>query len=214
MDAKEIREKAIKEAKSNIILDAALQVFADKGFHDTRLEDIAAVAGFSKASLYNYYESKEVLFMNLSVREFNRLFEKHEEILNRSISFVDKMREVLRATFNFFGNHFAIILAISNFQALSAINIDTFQKHHDMLFGKFKRSVRCIFDLYYNFYEKARNDGAFDSPLASDVIAKYFGGLVRGVLLEWKLSGTMGNIEQEVEQLTTFFCQGISCCQN
>ena len=41
------------------MLDAAMAVFAEKGFAAARLEDIAARAGVSKGTVYLYYESKE-----------------------------------------------------------------------------------------------------------------------------------------------------------
>jgi len=59
---KEVRDQTVRDAKTNLILDSALKVFSEKGYHETRLEDVAAAAGFSKASLYNYYEDKEEIF--------------------------------------------------------------------------------------------------------------------------------------------------------
>jgi AcrR family transcriptional regulator len=51
-----------KEARPAEITAAALEVFAEKGFAATRLEDIAHRAGVSKGTLYLYFETKEVLF--------------------------------------------------------------------------------------------------------------------------------------------------------
>jgi AcrR family transcriptional regulator len=51
-----------KDARPGELLAAALELFVERGFAATRLEDIAARAGVSKATLYLYYESKEDLF--------------------------------------------------------------------------------------------------------------------------------------------------------
>lgn len=51
-----------KEARPGEIAAAALEVFAEKGFAATRLEDIAARAGVSKGTVYLYFENKEALF--------------------------------------------------------------------------------------------------------------------------------------------------------
>jgi AcrR family transcriptional regulator len=56
------RSEAAREAKRQAILDAALDVFADKGFAETRLDDVAARAGVAKGTLYLYVASKEDLF--------------------------------------------------------------------------------------------------------------------------------------------------------
>jgi AcrR family transcriptional regulator len=46
-----------KEARPAELLAAALEVFAEKGFAATRLEEIAARAGVSKGTVYLYFES-------------------------------------------------------------------------------------------------------------------------------------------------------------
>ncbi len=54
--------KRRKEARPSELLAAALDLFVEKGFAATRLEDVAARAGVSKGTLYLYYENKEALF--------------------------------------------------------------------------------------------------------------------------------------------------------
>jgi AcrR family transcriptional regulator len=44
------------------ILDAALELFADKGYFGTSLRDVAAAVGVRESALYNYFKSKEALF--------------------------------------------------------------------------------------------------------------------------------------------------------
>jgi AcrR family transcriptional regulator len=52
-----------KEARPLELLDAALDVFAEKGFAAARTDDVAARAGVSKGTLYLYYPSKEALLV-------------------------------------------------------------------------------------------------------------------------------------------------------
>jgi AcrR family transcriptional regulator len=47
------------------LLDAAGQVFAERGFHGATLDDVAATAGVSKGALYHYFDSKEAVFLAL-----------------------------------------------------------------------------------------------------------------------------------------------------
>jgi AcrR family transcriptional regulator len=51
-----------KDARPQELLAAALDLFVEKGFAATRLEDVARRAGVSKGTLYLYYENKEELF--------------------------------------------------------------------------------------------------------------------------------------------------------
>ena len=66
MNAPEIRPQPRwtrrKEARPEEIISAALELFVERGYAATRLEDVAARAGISKGTLYLYFENKEDLF--------------------------------------------------------------------------------------------------------------------------------------------------------
>ncbi|RJG22547.1 TetR/AcrR family transcriptional regulator, partial [Massilia cavernae] len=51
-----------KEARPQELLAAALDLFVERGFASTRLEDVAKRAGVSKGTLYLYFTNKEELF--------------------------------------------------------------------------------------------------------------------------------------------------------
>ncbi len=51
-----------KDARPGELIEAALDVFAERGFAGARLEDIAQRAGFTKGTVYLYFRSKEELF--------------------------------------------------------------------------------------------------------------------------------------------------------
>jgi AcrR family transcriptional regulator len=57
-----------KEARPQELLEAALDVFAEKGFNAARVEEIAERAGVSKGTVYLYFDTKEAVFRSL-VRE-------------------------------------------------------------------------------------------------------------------------------------------------
>lgn len=56
------RRQRRKEARPSELTEAALDLFVEKGFAATRLEDVASRAGVSKGTLYLYFDSKEALF--------------------------------------------------------------------------------------------------------------------------------------------------------
>ncbi len=54
-----------KDEKKIKILKAAMDVFAEKGFHTARMADVAEIAEIGKGTIYEYFRSKEDLFMEL-----------------------------------------------------------------------------------------------------------------------------------------------------
>lgn len=56
------RRRRRKDARPTEIADAALVLFAERGFAATRLEDVATRAGVSKGTVYLYFQTKEALF--------------------------------------------------------------------------------------------------------------------------------------------------------
>lgn len=55
-----------KQARPGEILEAALSVFAEKGFAAARMDDIALKAGVTKGTIYLYFPSKEEVFKSLA----------------------------------------------------------------------------------------------------------------------------------------------------
>src|SRR6185369_5598431 len=81
-DEVQAKRERRKEARPGELLDAALDLFVEKGFAATRAEEVAARAGVSKGTLFLYFPSKEELFKavvreNISGRfqEWNQEFE-------------------------------------------------------------------------------------------------------------------------------------------
>lgn len=66
-----LKRRVVKptEQRRAEILDAALQLFSSKGFHDTTMEEVANAAGVAKGTIYLYFQSKEHLLLALK-RDF------------------------------------------------------------------------------------------------------------------------------------------------
>jgi AcrR family transcriptional regulator len=60
--------------QQQVILRAALEEFAARGFHDASLNRVIEAAGISKGSMYYYFDGKEDLYTYLAQTELERLF--------------------------------------------------------------------------------------------------------------------------------------------
>ena len=87
------RRERRKEARPGELLDAALDLFVEKGFAATRSEEVAARAGVSKGTLFLYFPSKEELFKAV-VRE--NISGRFKEWIDEFEAFEGDSAEMLR----------------------------------------------------------------------------------------------------------------------
>jgi len=62
----------IREEKREIIINSALKVFSERGYHASSIAEIAKEAKISKGLMYNYFESKESLLISI-LQEFIKM---------------------------------------------------------------------------------------------------------------------------------------------
>ena len=69
------RKKEERVLRKKRIINGALKVFNDVGIEKTTMDEIAAEAGFGKATLYYYYASKDEVFVDIMVKGWKDLWE-------------------------------------------------------------------------------------------------------------------------------------------
>lgn len=89
------RKEREYQARQSEILDAAEELFSQKGFHNVSMQEIAQKAEFAVGSLYKFFKSKEELYTALvfdRAREFHR---QAIQIFNQGGSVLEKIRSFL-----------------------------------------------------------------------------------------------------------------------
>jgi len=94
--------RAIREQQ---MLDAAVRVFSQRGFHAASMDDIADAAGISKPMVYAYLGPKEETFVACLHREGTRLMEAIAGVVELDLPVDEQMWRGLRAFFTFVGAH-------------------------------------------------------------------------------------------------------------
>ena len=77
------RERRLEHTRL-LLLDAAEEVFAEKGFTPATLDDIAHTAGYTKGAIYKHFATKEDLFLAVSDRYWRRYFDNFAEVMSTS----------------------------------------------------------------------------------------------------------------------------------
>ena len=79
------------------ILEAAAQVFRQKGYHGASMEDIAKAVNLQKPSLYHHVSSKQEILLALLDRALELLLERISAISTQNIPTDKKLQEMIRA---------------------------------------------------------------------------------------------------------------------
>ena len=74
------------------ILEAAAQIFSQKGYHATSMADIAAAVNLQKASLYHHVTSKQEILLTILDEALDLIISRVGEVMNRSIPADEKLR--------------------------------------------------------------------------------------------------------------------------
>ena len=209
MDAKTSREQVIRDTKHNLILDAARKVFSDNGFHNSKLDDIAQVAGFSKASLYNYFSDKEEIFLSLAIRDFDELLTKLRLGMKPSEPILSSIEYLFRTVFTFFGEQFGFLWETANYHMCQNFNASYLQKQHQELVQTFHSHYNDLINTSTEMFREARKRGEITSNVDEATLSRFIASLARGTIFEWKMSGKMGDIEKTVNDLLAFISNGL-----
>jgi len=106
----------IRESKKKLILDTALEQFANEGYYPTSISKIAKAAGISKGLIYNYFESKEDIIRIIilqGIKDLSNLFDPNKDgVLTKDEIryFIEEMFETVKRDQYFWKLYFMIFM--------------------------------------------------------------------------------------------------------
>ena len=87
-------EKKLTEIKRDDIIEAAVYEFKRNGFSATSMDRIAATARVSKRTVYNHFESKEILFQSITQEACDRITQVSEHPYSSTIPLDEQLRKI------------------------------------------------------------------------------------------------------------------------
>jgi AcrR family transcriptional regulator len=100
MTARRPRRQRRPDERPNELLEAALVVFSERGYHDASLDDVAAAAGVTKGAIYHYFDTKAELLLHAIEHHQSRGYEQLETSLpDSSAPATVRVRALLRKAF-------------------------------------------------------------------------------------------------------------------
>ena len=175
------------------IFDKYMELFEDKGYNDTSVEEITAVAGIAKGTFYYHFSSKEEVF-NFLIDEGMKLLMNNIEIkTSKAKNSIGKIKAIILIQIK-------IVVKYENFIRLVLSE----------MWGKDKRSVKCnqcILD-YIKAIEKVVQEGIDKNEIQgkdSETIAYNIFGLISACLIKKQ------KVDGEIDIIDTYeqFCRGM-----
>ena len=181
--------KEAKPDKRRVILDAAVIVFARRGFHQCRVSDIADEANVAYGLVYHYFRSKDEVLDTLFVERWNILLEFIAETDRQDIPPREKLHAISAAIIDFYRYDPALMKVIIVEVMRSANSFG--MRHSD----KIVEAYALIGDIV----SKAQAEGTFKREVSPRFAALAFYGAIEQVLTGW-IFGMLPEGEAEYEQ--------------
>jgi TetR/AcrR family transcriptional regulator, fatty acid metabolism regulator protein len=157
------------------ILDAAVRVFARRGFTACRVSDIADEAGVAYGLVYHYFQSKEQVLDTLFLERWDILLEAISDVDNRRGAARDKLYAVAGFIIDSY-RHDPELMKVIIVEVTRAAN--SFGARH---LDKIREAFARIADIVRN----AQQEGSFRTEIAPEFAAMAFYGAIEQVLTGW-----------------------------
>ena len=151
-----------KNQKRQNILNSAMALFKDKGFHNTKVEDIALSAGVGKGTLYEYFENKQDVFDEACIEYVDVIIESIKYISNMDDTFKNKLLILFNGKLKM-ESEFAdmtIDNILSNKNIISEKTIKT-------IIGK----ISEMYNIICNIIDQGKEEGIVINNIQSEIIA-------------------------------------------
>lgn len=187
--------------KRRRILDAAVAVFAQHGFYNAKVSQIAKEAGVADGTIYLYFKNKEDILIQVFIDAMDEILRRQEEALATTDAEdpVARLRTFTRIHFE----------SVAESQAMAEVitvelrQSSKFMRNTDMKpFGRYLGIIRRIVD-------DGVRAGIFAPDLDSRVIARAIFGAIDELALEWAMGNRGSSLVDACEHVTSLFISGL-----
>jgi AcrR family transcriptional regulator len=173
------------EEKRRLIVDAAVRVFARKGYHAARVGDIAEEAGVAHGLLYHYFPSKEEVLATLFRENWSELLRRFEQVAASDEPADEQLRGIAKILLRTWRNNPDLVTVMVRDVARSS----HLQSQVDEIGLGFETIQRVI--------ERGQEDGVFRRDIDPRLASWIFYGALEEILTGWVL-GQLPDGDEEV----------------
>jgi AcrR family transcriptional regulator len=190
-----------QEEKRRVILDAAVRVFARKGYHGSRVGDIAEEAGIAHGLLYHYFASKEEVLATVFRENWGRLLEAFHQVEASGEPALEQLRRVAKILLRSWRDDPDLVRVMVREVARSP--------HLQLQVNEIREGFLVI----QRIVECGQAEGAFRSDLDPRLVSWIFYGALEELLTGWVL-GQLPDGDEEVTRaertIIDVLCDGLA----
>jgi len=190
-----------EKSKKALIREAATRVISRKGYFQTRPKDVAEEADISVGTIYNYFESKQEILVDIFSKEFSDRKEFYQELSERDLPLIEQIKKILKRHFSRLSNH----------KELMRVIIQERFKPGSKLGRKLNRSysevIYYIEQLIKEALEKEQIRPCNPKIIAAALFGSVESTIASGILMDEKDEDKIFNLAPE--ELAEFFWNGL-----
>jgi TetR/AcrR family fatty acid metabolism transcriptional regulator len=191
------RKEGNKEQK---ILDAAIRIFARKGFNQTKISEIADEAGIGVGSVYNYYKNKESILLHILERIWKNLYIQLEMICNdATLSIGQKFVAFIHLALESLAENKDIALLLSNEQNFWMM------QNKGMFSDYYKKFKILVMDII----QEGKEAGVINASINAEIMATFLVGGIRYLIYSWQRNEFRASQKMLEEQLSIFISRSL-----
>jgi len=190
----------VSEERKDQILDAASEVFAEKGVHEARMDDIVEKSGLSKGTLYWYFKSKEEIIFGIFEQMFKREFEELGKLDGSDNSASDRLLYLTERVIKDL-NHMLRLMPI----AYEFISLAFRRK---FIQEAFKRYFNAYLDILVPLIQQGIDSGEFRQVDALEV-AIASGAIFEGTILLWVYDNKLVKPDEHIRSGINLLLEGV-----
>ena len=185
--------------KYHQILEAASAVFAEQGFYQATISQIAKTAGVADGTIYLYFKNKDDILVQFYQFKARKIFERFRAAVAQSNTAIEKLRCLIRVHLQEFqkDRNMAIV-----YQA---------ETHQNRKVGLelIKEMSKMYREIITELVELGQEEGTIRRDLYLGIVKRFINGAVDEVINAWILSGGEYDLVTMADPLVDLFIKGI-----